>query len=227
SPYAFMVGGTPYSTVESALADSTLTDIVAQAMAHDRATVWQLMAGGLTSMPNPSSLTAFLVEAVWNNYHVDGTPIATLGNGTGYQHNNPGSGGVDPSRPAPRYQTAFGLDPRTSDPSALPGRGVPDVSADAGGNLKYLVPEPTMESLGADGGTSAATPLWAALASQIDTIFHDQGLPNLGYANDLFYIAAAIAPGSYNDVTLGINTSSFTKGGIYPSDSEPITPTGS
>ena len=120
SPYAFMVGGTTYSTVESALADSTLTDIVAQAMAHDRATVWQLMAGGLTDMPNPSNLTAFLVEAVWNNYYVTGTTIATLGNQTGYQHNNTGSGGVDPSRPAPWYQTAFGLDPRTSDPSALP-----------------------------------------------------------------------------------------------------------
>jgi hypothetical protein len=226
SPYAFMVGGTTYSTVESALADSTLTDIVSQAIAHDRATVWQLMAGGLTDMPNSSNLTAFLVEAVWNNYYVTGTTIATLGNQTGYQHNNTGSGGVDPSRPAPWYQTAFGLDPRTSDPSALPGRGVPDVSADAGGNMKYMVPGPTMETLGADGGTSAATPLWAALASQIDTIFHDQGLPNLGYANDLFYIAAAIAPGAFNDVTLGSNTSSFVRGGIYTSDSEPITPTG-
>ena len=76
--------------------------------------------------------------------------------------------------------------------------------------MHYMVPGPTMERLGADGGTSAATPLWAALASQIDTIFHDQGLPNLGYANDLFYIAAAIAPGGFNDVTLGSNTSSFT-----------------
>jgi len=226
SPYAFLVGGTSYSTVESALADSTLTDIVSHAMAHDRATVWQLMAGGLTEMPNPSNLTALLIEAVWNNYHVDGTTIATLVNQTGYQHNNTGSGGVDPSRPAPWYQTAFGLDPRTSDPSALPGRGVPDVSANAGGNMKYMVPGPTMESIGADGGTSAATPLWAALASQINTIFHDQGLPNLGYANDLFYIAAAVAPGGFNDATLGDNTSSFNLGGIYTSDSKQITPTG-
>ena len=227
SPYAFMVGGTTYSTVESALADSTLTDIVSQAMAHDRATVWQLMAGGLTDMPNPSNLTALLVEAVWNNYYVTGTTIATPGgHQTGYLHNNTGSGGVDPSRPAPWYQRAFGLDPRTSDPSALPGRGVPDVSADAGGNMHYLVPGPTMAGLGADSGTSAATPLWAALASQIDTIFNDQGLPNLGYANDLFYIAAAIAPGGYNDVTLGSNTSSFSLGGTYTSDDKQITPTG-
>lgn len=226
SPYAFLVGGTTYSTVESALADETLTTVVAQAMAHDRGTIWQLMAGGLTEMPNPSNLTAFLIEAVWNNYHVDGTTIANLGKGTGYLHNNTGSGGVDPSRPAPWYQTAFGLDPRTSDPSALPGRGVPDVSADAGGNMHYMVPGPTMATVGADGGTSAATPLWAALASQIDTIFKDQGLPNLGYANDLFYIAAAIAPAGFNDVTMGSNTSSFSLGGVYTSDDKQITPTG-
>jgi hypothetical protein len=41
---------------------------------------------------------------------------------------------------------------------------------------------------------TASTPLWASLASQVNAIFKDQGLPNLGYANDLFYIAAAIAP---------------------------------
>ena len=67
-----------------------------------------------------------------------------------------------------------------------------------------------MEGLQNDGGTSAATPLWAALTSQFDAIFHDQGLPNLGYMNDLLYIAAAIAPASFNDITMGNNTSSFT-----------------
>ncbi len=51
--------------------------------------------------------------------------------------------------------------------------------------------------------------LWAALVSQFNAIFHDQGLPHLGYMNDLLYIAAAIAPGSFNDVTLGNNVSSF------------------
>ena len=35
-----------------------------------------------------------------------------------------------------------------------------------------------------DSGTSASTPLWASLAAQVNAIFNDQGLPNLGYAND-------------------------------------------
>ena len=43
-------------------------------------------------------------------------------------------------------------------------------------------------------GTSAAAPLWAALVAQFNAIFQDQGLPPLGYMNDLLYIAAAVAP---------------------------------
>ena len=70
-----------------------------------------------------------------------------------------------------------------------------------------------MTGIGDDDGTSAATPLWASLMVQIDTIFDDQGLPHLGFANDLLYIAAAIAPGSFNDITFGNNVTSFIHGG--------------
>jgi hypothetical protein len=80
----------------------------------------------------------------------------------------------------------------------------------------YNVLNQDMTRLGGGGGTSASTPLWAALFSQINAIFRDQGLPNLGYANDLLYIAAAIDPASFNDVTLGNNISSFSLGGSSP-----------
>src|SRR5260370_22534877 len=76
------------------------------------------------------------------------------------------------------------------------------------------------------GGTSAASPLWASLTVQLDTIFHDQGLPNLGYMNDLLYIAAVIAPASFNDVTLGTNTSSFVLGGRDESGGHAVPPPG-
>ncbi len=117
-----------------------------------------------------------------------------------------------PVMPQPSYQSDFGLSLATSDPSALPGRGIPDVAALAGGNLRYNVPQPDMTmtpAVAIGAGTSAAAPMWAALVSQFNAIFQDQELPNLGYMNDLLYIAAAIAPGSFNDVTLGNNTSSF------------------
>src|SRR4029079_916501 len=57
-------------------------------------------------------------------------------------------------------------------------------------------------------------------------IFHDQGLPSLGYMNDLLYTAAVIAPASFNDVTIGNNTSSYTLGGPIESAGTAITPTG-
>ena len=85
---------------------------------------------------------------------------------------------------------------------------------------------------GDDEGTSAATPLWASLMAQVDTIFADQGLPHLGFANDLLYIAGAIAPGSFNDITFGNNVTSYIDGAfpggatVIDADGNPITLTG-
>ena len=79
--------------------------------------------------------------------------------------------------------------------------------------MLYIVPNPGMTANQHDDGTSAATPLWASLASQINAIFADQGLTNLGYMNDLLYIAAVIAPASFSDITIGNSTSSFLYGG--------------
>ena len=229
-----MVGGTSLSTVSAAGGDETLSDIVALAMAGDKATLWQLVAGGLTTLPSAAPGNADLVETVWNQYYLAGNTLATPGSGaatgqpTGYLANHASAGGVDFNTPVPSYQKAFGLRPTTADPEHLVGRGIPDVSANAGGNMFYLLPmQGSLPASRATDGTSAATPLWASLGVQLNAIFHDQGLPNLGYANDLLYIAAAIAPGSFNDVTIGNNVSSFVYGGaIHRVDGVAITPTG-
>jgi hypothetical protein len=217
SPYSVLVGGTSLSTLATAEADATLTSsVVAPALAGDRATIWQLMAGGLTSLPSDASALQSFVETVWNTYQVTGSTIGTSDNFYGgYLQNTTTSGGVDPTQPAPWYQTAYGLNPVTSDPLAQPGRGVPDVSANAGGNLQYLVPNGEMTENTGQIGTSAAAPFWAALTVQFNAIFADQDLPQLGYMTDLLYIASAIAPAAFNDVTLGGNMSSFTMGGTY------------
>jgi hypothetical protein len=226
SPFGVMVGGTSLATMNSALADTTLSQVTSRALAQDPATLWALIAGGLTAAPNASNGAADLVETVWNRYFVKGTAIGNGSKDTGYIQNNTGAGGVDSTQPIPWYQSAFGLTPTTTDPQHLTGRGVPDVSANAGGDMLYRVPGPTMDSLQNDDGTSAATPLWAALTSQLDAIFHDQGLPSLGYLNDLLYTAAADAPASFDDPEFGSDTSSFTYGGKYTSDGHAITPTG-
>lgn len=214
-PYAVMVGGTSVSSQQVAAQDSTLNDWLANAVNHDPATLWQLVAGGMTQMPQAGALSpALLLEAVWNQYYVQGNVITNLRTGTGYFHDNTASSGIDTSQAIPDYQQAFGLKPKTSNPSPATGRGTPDVAADAGGNLWYTSPTPDLTgSVQSGDGTSAATPLWAGLATQINAIFADQGLPKLGYMNDLLYTAAAIAPASFNDITIGSSTSSFFLGG--------------
>ncbi len=226
SPYAVMVGGTSVGTGNAAQHDATLQSVVAKATAGDEATIWQLIAGGLTKSPvGGLDAHSTFVEAIWNRYYLDDTTFNNPA-GSGYLSNNTGAGGVDPSQPTPWYQTNYGLVPTTSDPSHLPGRGIPDVSANAGGNMTWYVPNSDFTDLQGDIGTSAATPFWAALTAQFNAIFKDQGLPQLGFMNDLLYNASAIKIASFNDITFGNNTSSFTLGGDYTSDSQPITPTG-
>ncbi|TAJ82527.1 M10 family metallopeptidase C-terminal domain-containing protein [Reyranella sp.] len=226
SPYGLMVGGTSVTLGEHASLDPTLQSFVDKAVAGDEATIWQLISGGLTHSPVGGLAGAkTFIETVWNQYYVTGTTISTPG-GSGYLSNNASTGGVDTSRPVPWYQTAYGLLPTTSDPSHLPGRGIPDVSANAGGNSFWTVPTGDMQGTHGNGGTSASAPFWAALTSQFDAIFKDQGLPQLGYMTDLLYIASAIKHASFNDVTIGNNTSSFVMGGAYTSDGQAITPTG-
>lgn len=211
SPYVIMVGGTSLSTADVGQADTTLpTNYYNKAAAGDRDILWSLIKGGLTTKPpaNPDSEPNpnWFVETVWNRYDVTSVYSPTnQGNiDPGYLSNESSNAGVDHSQPAPWYQGA--LEP------TLAGRALPDVVALAGGNMFYDVPDNMSLPPTGDGGTSAATPFWASLAVQINAILVDQGFPagtQLGYWNDLLYIAAAIAPGAFNDISMGDNTSSF------------------
>ena len=228
--YVLSVGGTSIASPYSAANDATLSDLYMLAMQGDMATVFELVAAGLTTLPaklstaDPNTLgdgathdyaplLTQLIESVWNDYvFVPGSQ----GLQVRYTTNLTGSGGVDPTQPVPNYQTAFGLTPGSTpaSPNGI-GRGAPDVSALAGGDANYAMLNPNYVSgtsstvITGGGGTSAAAPLWATLTSQFNVIFRDQGLPSLGFYNDLLYIAAAIAPASFNDIVLGNNNSSF------------------
>ena len=223
SPYVIWVGGTSLTTLAAAFHDSTLSDLNGLALAGDLSTLWQLVEGGLMKLPGaasgPDAVENILLESVWNSFVLSGSAREPqLG---------ASDGGVDTSQATPAYQSAFGLTPSSVNPGGGTGRGAPDVSADAGGNMFYNTPLENMLPGSHDDGTSASTPLWATLLSQIDTIFHDQGLPNLGYANDLLYTAAAIAPASFNDITMGNNVTSFLHGGpIIDSKGDALTLTG-
>ena len=227
SPYAVLVGGTSITTMAAGPHDGTVKALYEQAVAGDLATLWQLVEGGLTRLPRgvaeSDAAQTMLLEAVWNNYAINARKIEP-----GIEDLGASDGGVDVTQPTPWYQTAFGLTPTSVNPGPWggTGRGAPDVAANAGGNMWYTTPNTNMLGLALSDGTSAATPMWASLVAQIDTIFEDQGLPNLGYMNDLLYIAAAIAPASFNDITFGNNVTSFRMGGHFDSDGEAVTLTG-
>ena len=223
SPYNLMVGGTSVSTNHAASGDNTLSTTWHDALLQTPATLWTLVQGGLTSVPAVDNPKQWFSEMVWNQYYVTGTAFTNPNaNDSSYFGNFSGAGGLDSGQLTPSYQAAYGL--------THEGRGLPDVAAQAGGNTDYKVPQSdwSTSTYAREEGTSAATPLWASLIAQIDTVFNDQGLPNLGYMNDLLYIASAIAPAAFNDVTVGNNTSSFYNGAgahYYTTSTDNSTPT--
>lgn len=223
-PYNIMVGGTSLSSQAVAASDQTLADYYWPALQGDLGMLAQLIKGGLRTLPSSTGDIDQFIETVWNQYRITSDTI------TGYTSNSTSSGGVDTTQgEAPWYQTEYGLNPVTSDSLAEPGRGVPDVSANAGGNMGYFVPGPDMTITEDEYfiGTSAAAPLWASLITQYNYIFRNQGLNNLGFMNDLLYIAAAVAPGSFNDITIGKNNSTFyyDSSGAYSIDGTQGSPT--
>lgn len=224
SPYVVVVGGTSLSTVEIAQNDPTLNDqyfvpATSGGAAAKASVLWELVAGGLTAAPAAGADTWF-AEAVWNRYRVATVASAQqVGKlAPGYQENQSSNAGVDYTQDAPWYQAALHPFPPAAPDNTpvLHGRALPDVVALSAGNMLYSVPSEGMTgSPVPNGGTSAATPFWASLAVQINTILTNQGFPagtQLGFMNDLLYMAAAIAPGSFNDISIGNNVSSFLPG---------------
>jgi kumamolisin len=117
-----------------------------------------------------------------------------------------GGGGVSKFFPQPSYQVAPGLAA-----GSLGGRGMPDVSANADIQSGWDVFSPSGQGPeeGPVGGTSAATPCWAAITALIDEDLVKQGLSQVGFANPpLYYFSGAPAglPATpFHPVTAGSN----------------------
>jgi kumamolisin len=133
---------------------------------------------------------AYYKEAAW------GEPLESWG----------GGGGVSKFFPQPSYQVAPGLAAGT-----LGGRGIPDVAANADivSGWDIFSPSPQGPQEGPVGGTSAATPCWAAITALLDQDLDAAGLPQVGFANPALYTFAADPPGMPADpfhlVTEGSN----------------------
>jgi kumamolisin len=118
-------------------------------------------------------------EQVWND-------LSTGGGATG--------GGVSAFFPRPAYQAHVAV-PSTL--SGFIGRGVPDVAADADPHTGFATLIDGAPSV--VGGTSAVSPLWAALLARINQAV---GRP-VGYLTPLLYASATRA--GFHDITIGDN----------------------
>ena len=215
APTGLLVGGTSLSTLATAAERPDVDLFHRPARPGGQSRDDLATRGRRADQPadDAAALQTF-VETAWNTYFVDGTTISDspTTSSAATCRTRRASGGVDATQPTPSYQIAYGSTRRRP----IPGGSRPRRARCVGQcRRQSLVPRSDGDMLGDHGqiGTSAATPLWASLAPQLNAIFDDQGLPQLGYMNDLLYIASAIAPASFNDVTLGNNISSFVIGG--------------
>jgi kumamolisin len=112
-------------------------------------------------------------------------------------------GGLSVVFKRPSWQTGLGVSNRYSNGM----REIPDVAAIADGNTGWDVFEGGAWSL--VGGTSAAAPLWAALAGLTDQALAQRHLSEIGFANPAFYDFGANPshfPGrAFHPVTAGTN----------------------
>ena len=122
-------------------------------------------------------------EVVWNN----GATTAASG------------GGVSAFFPVPSFQSAAGINPVSANTPNNPGRGVPDVSANAD-NYQVFIRGQNVPV----GGTSAATPLWAALIALVN-----QGISGRAGLLQAMLYGPLLTAGALNDITTGDN-------GAYP-----------
>ena len=101
---------------------------------------------------------------------------------TDTNNNGASGGGVSQVFPLPAWQDAARV---PANPAGGTGRGVPDVALVADPDTGYSVvfqAQPTVV-----GGTSASSPVWAALIARLNQQRVQQGLPRLGFANPSLY----------------------------------------
>ncbi len=132
-----------------------------------------------------------------------------------------GSGGISSLFGMPSWQSGSGVPGvinsyssnapcAAAAPAAKYCREEPDVSASGDPNHGYVIYYGSSWTV--VGGTSAATPTWAALLALMNEVCGVR----IGFANPMLYQAAKADPGAFNDITTGNNDSYGNHGGSYP-----------
>ena len=166
-------------TVTAAAGDNGSTDGSGDRKLHvdfPSSSPFALACGGTTLKGSGNKITS---ETVWNE-------VANQAGATG--------GGISNAFPLPQYQQAAKVpkQPQTN----FAGRGVPDISGNADPLTGYQVRVNGQNVV--VGGTSAVSPLWAALVAQ----FNQQLGRPVGFLNPKLYSAQK---GALRDITSGNN----------------------
>jgi kumamolisin len=144
-----------------------------------------LGVGGTSLVAAAGPPASIASEVVWNDLmltHPEGA----------------GGGGISSVFSKPTYQNNVSVPPSANPPHKI-GRGVPDVSAVADPETGVVVMRIDGKNLEPIGGTSASTPLWAALIARLN-----QGLDaRIGFLNPVLY--GKFATGVLRDIVSGNN----------------------
>jgi kumamolisin len=178
-------------TVCVASGDDGSSDAISDGLAHvdfPGSSPYVLSVGG-TTIPSKTGNSSDIVWKEGDGLRSDG------GGSTG--------GGVSASFDRPSWQSSINIP--SVNPGAKAGRIVPDVAANADWDASpyLLVVDGNAEP---NGGTSAATPLWASLIALINA----KGGQRLGYVTPLLYQPASSGTGTVGqqgcvDITSGDN----------------------
>ena len=184
---AFQAAGVLGVTICCASGDDGSADQLADGKVHvdfPAASPYVLACGGTSLQFSGTGQFDVTGETVWNNGNRQSGGGAT-------------GGGISELNALPSWQQ--GIVPPSANPSHTVGRGVPDVAGNADEQSGYtiLVDGQTLNGV---GGTSAVSPLWAALIARIN---QQLGKP-VGYITPLLYSQLGRA-GGFHDVTTGNN----------------------
>ncbi|HTB33427.1 MAG TPA: protease pro-enzyme activation domain-containing protein, partial [bacterium] len=156
------------------------TDVIFQQMAAQGQSVFNA-AGDWGSIQSNPGIYSYSIVGDPNITFVGGTLLGTTGPGGAWAQETtwmPGGGGIS-SYPIPSYQQSL---PMAVNQGSTSLRNIPDVALTA----NYVLEVEEGSQFG-QGGTSAATPLWAAFMALANQHAASLGLPAVGAANPAIY----------------------------------------
>ena len=131
-----------------------------------------------------------------------------------------GGGGISAVWAIPSYQVVNGSSVAVANGGSATFRNVPDVAADANPDTGYSIYCPGLDceyiGWGAVGGTSLASPIWAAMTTIINSDRVNAGLTRVGYFNPTLYSLGLASGSAFHDIVSGNNGSpGYTAGPGY------------